>query len=289
MENKDKVISVVYDTRKPMCKQLSFNSARSSDVYAIMNLRDKTVNRSKVKPSGLSFAVMFSGGYDSTALVLRHLERGDCVYPYFVGFQTDSAIGYQYKMADLEILAIQSFYGHELCKSLWCTVDCVGFSGMRSALIQQPILALIASTIAVPKNVHFTAVEIGFCMKDCAISFMTELKTIYNANCKINYKREIPLKFPLYQTSHDENIDYCNEFESTNNVDLPIHSSEKFKVSYYKSKENQKHVKMFVEFNNSTNGDNGTPKPDIHSNMLIEGNKNVILPSKYTILRCTLI
>lgn len=255
-------IEVKYDCRRPNIDPISGSSL--VEIHKVFEGSLKPVR------SGKSYAIMFSGGYDSMALMINHLLAGDEVYPYFVGFDTGASSADNRDLTNLAVDSLRYIYGDSLCHPLQTVCYINHTSSMEGSRVQQALLSVMASLLKMPKC-KVEAIEIGFCVKDCAISFMKELKALYKATANVVYNnRYVPLKFPLYQIYHEENVDVCHKFEKAYGVTLPIHRAEMFTETYYWSDKEQCSY-VYVLFNNRLKN----CKPDIYKNMLIKVSADV--------------
>ena len=169
-----------------------------------------------------SYAIMFSGGFDSLSLALRHLEKGERVFLLSVGFSDERTT------SSLTVRLLKSIYKNAVMGpfKLFAPifVDLEGVNG----LMQQPFTAFYAAHM--PDGVRRTvkAVECAYVMNDDAVSFQNELKAIYNNSmkCHLLDKERPPLKFPLIKISHQENLEYVAEIEKKYQIIFPAFSSE---------------------------------------------------------------
>ena len=179
------------------------------------------------------YAIMFSGGFDSLSLALRHLEKKERVCLMSVGFNENERCS-----AWLTVQILKSIYGEEYIKliKLFDTIT-VRNGESTSGLTQQPFCAFYASHM--PDSVADTAkaVECAYVMNDDAISYLNELKAIYSNAMKCHKNKSFPpMKFPLSKTAHFENIEYVQQIEAKHDVIFPALSSEFVKARMYKTK-----------------------------------------------------
>ena len=182
------------------------------------------------------YAVLFSGGIDSLSLAIRHLEKGDKVVLISINFNAN-----EQTIAYLCSRVLKKIYGSGSVRFLKIFSD-VFFLGheFNGGLNQQPICAHYAAYLPIYLMEKAEAVEIAYVMNDNAISFLEELKTIYDTTVKCKYFCEnihtAPLQFPLKQTFHAENIELINIIEKKYNVIFPTVSQENPQVKTYKTK-----------------------------------------------------
>jgi hypothetical protein len=169
-----------------------------------------------------SYAIMFSGGFDSLSLALRHLEKGERVFLLSIGFSDEQTT------SSLTVKLLKSIYNNAVIGPIKIFapiyIDLEGGNG----LLQQPITAFYASHMPDKVREVVKAVECAYVMNDDAISFQNELKAIYNNSikCHILDKERPPLKFPLTKVSHEENLEYVASIEKKYQIIFPALSSE---------------------------------------------------------------
>lgn len=181
-------------------------------------------------------AILFSGGYDSLSLALRHLEKGECVSLLSVCFcQQEQFAAY------LTFQVLRSIYGEEKVyfnRLLGPTY----LEGTESTegLLQQPTTAFFATLM--PKHIQSTAktLEFAYCMNDDAISYLPEIEQLYYTAFSFkaveNDSFKIPkITFPLSKTKHASNIYYVENIERKRRVIFPTFSSERCVVECYKA------------------------------------------------------
>ena len=169
-----------------------------------------------------SYAIMFSGGFDSLSLALRHLEKGERVILLSVGFSEERT------SSSLTVKLLKSIYKNAVIGPIKLFADIfIDLEGVNG-LMQQPFTAFYAAHM--PDDVRRTvkAVECAYVMNDDAVSFQNELKAIYNNSikCHLLDKERPPLKFPLIKISHQENLEYVAEIEKKYQIIFPALSSE---------------------------------------------------------------
>ena len=169
-----------------------------------------------------SYAIMFSGGFDSLSLALRHLEKGERVVLLSVGFSEERTT------SSLTVKLLKSIYKTAVIGPIKLFGDIfIDLEGVNG-LMQQPFTAFYAAHM--PNDVRRTvkAVECAYVMNDDAVSFQNELKAIYNNSmkCHLLDEERPPLKFPLIKISHQENLEYVAEIEKKYQIIFPALSSE---------------------------------------------------------------
>lgn len=181
---------------------------------------------------GPHYNVLFSGGFDSTALLIHHLERGDTVIPFYITFDERTKIS-----ANLIISILQTVYGTHKLRNLGSLFGNMYVTAATEfQFCQQAITAFYASFINQVYMENAIATEIAYCKNDDAISYLDDLRSLYTTNLNMRpYQNEIlgkrknsfvPLEFPLTKTLHYENSETVANFEKQHNVILPILSSD---------------------------------------------------------------
>lgn len=170
-----------------------------------------------------SYAIMFSGGFDSLSLALRHLEKGERVYLLSIGFSEERV------SSSLTIQFLKSVYGKEVVIGpikLFSDIYVDGES--MTGLTQQPFTAFYASYMPDYVCHSIKAVECAYIMNDDAISYQNEIKAIYNNAMKCHFTEHEypPMKFPLTKVTHEENLEYVAKIEKKYQIIFPAFSSE---------------------------------------------------------------
>ena len=176
------------------------------------------------------YNVFFSGGYDSLSLIIRHLEKGEKVEPFFIGFNDDTARVF----ADTCISILRRTYGGRIGTLKQIFTD-IGSNGNEdTCFIQQPICAFYAACIAPEYLNNAIATEVAYCMNDDALSYTEELKSLYSAGlrCRTHEYKEVPLVFPLIKNRHVENCQVVYAFEERHNVIFPVTGNEPANMYY---------------------------------------------------------
>ena len=95
-----------------------------------------------------------------------------------------------------------------------------------SGLQQQPFTALFAAMLEESVKSKVEAVECAYIMNDDALSYLEELKNLYNARA-VFYEQEKfpPLTFPLTKKKHWENVTTVKDFEEEHRVILPVYGT----------------------------------------------------------------
>lgn len=154
------------------------------------------------------YNVLFSGGYDSTALVLEHLQKGDVVIPFFITFDEPS-----YYIAQITIEILRYFPKNlSPLRPLFSPIAGTGYEEL--GFTQQSFSAFFASKISKDYLENCIATEIAYCMNDDALSYLDELKALYNSGletCFHSYRP--PIQFPMIKKTHFQNSESVLDWE----------------------------------------------------------------------------
>lgn len=217
-----------------------------------------------------SYAIMFSGGFDSLSLALRHLEKGERVFLLSVGFSEERTT------SSLTVKLLKSIYNDavigpiKLFASIF--IDLEGGNG----LVQQPFTAFYAAHMPDRVRQVVKAVECAYVLNDDAISFQNELKAIYNnsVKCHILDKENPPLKFPLTKVSHYENIEYVANIEKKYQIIFPALSSEGLICNKYTDKNDN----TLYTIKGGLNSDKPNKKCDVSGYLILEKSARKAFP-----------
>lgn len=183
--------------------------------FDIPEFAEKSYNPFNDEPH---YNVLFSGGYDSTALILNHLQKGEKVVPFFITFATP-----EFFVANVIIETLRYFYPETLAplKRLFGSITSYGNENFKMA--QQSFSAFLSAGIDEKQMRNCIATEIAFCMNDDALSYLDDLKAIYNGRLGTSmHSYRPPLEFPLIKTTHFKNSEVALEWEKKHNVVLPV-------------------------------------------------------------------
>lgn len=217
-----------------------------------------------------SYAIMFSGGFDSLSLALRHLEKGERVFLLSVGFSEERTT------SSLTVKLLKSIYNDAIIGPIKLFapifVDLEGGNG----LVQQPFTAFYAAHMPDRVRQVVKAVECAYVLNDDAISFQNELKAIYNnsVKCHILDKENPPLKFPLTKVSHYENIEYVANIEKKYQIIFPALSSEGLICNKYTDKNDN----TLYTIKGGLNSDKPNKKCDVSGYLILEKSARKAFP-----------
>lgn len=223
-------------------------------------IKDDSVTYSKDTNKD-SYCVLYSGGFDSTSIIIRHLEKGEIVYPYWVDINQHLN---ERIIAELTINKLREKFPYLLHSLSNIGGVTRGSSWESRCLNQQQVVAFFSSFIDFETRQSAKAVEIGYCMNDCALSFLDELVAIYDKANVLKgegYENLAPLTFPVKQKEHSNNVDTVYKFQTDYNIELPVFCSELAQVWGYDYSDT--HILLVL------NPDGETKKKESYRQMII--------------------
>ena len=138
-----------------------------------------------------SYLVPWSGGLDSTALILRLVNEGHRVEALYTNLNNSAQDARQLKA----VQRMHKLYFHKHHVDLNIVEGCsAGVAGGNPILLQQIVYHMFNIIRFVSYHEY---VAMGFVMNDDAISFLDDIKTIYNSYNVISNKPLPELVFPL--------------------------------------------------------------------------------------------
>lgn len=179
------------------------------------------------------YNVLLSGGWDSVALVLRHLEKGEKVLPFFINFAEELE-----PIVQLIVTVLRKVYGGEAIGSLKPLFSPVYLTGTEAmSLGQQSCAAYYASRIRDEYLENSIATEIAYCMNDDALSFEDNLQSIYKSSYYCKYpvpEKYVPLEFPEKKIKHYDNASFVLNWMNKHEIYLPVTALDicDFNISY---------------------------------------------------------
>lgn len=179
------------------------------------------------------YNVLLSGGWDSVALVLRHLEKGEKVLPFFINFAEELE-----PVVRLIVEILRKVYGGEAIGSLKPLFSPIYLNGTETmSLGQQSCATYYASRIRDEYLENSIATEIAYCMNDDALSFEENLQNIYKASYYCKYpvpEKYVPLEFPEKKIKHYDNASFVLDWMNKHEIYLPVTALDicDFDISY---------------------------------------------------------
>ena len=140
-----------------------------------------------------SIGIVYSGGYDSTVLMLQALMNGETVKPIIFNFAQDDII----KAVNLSIL--KNRFGENLLEPIW--FDFFGLQGgmCGTQCTQQLAIHNMLTYLSNDVLKSLKEIQVGYVMNDDAVSFQEELKGVVSTGFKIQDKVNVPITYPLIQ------------------------------------------------------------------------------------------
>jgi 7-cyano-7-deazaguanine synthase in queuosine biosynthesis len=126
--------------------------------------------------------VMSSGGFDSTYLIWKNLEEGNKVFPVYI----ETTIDPEQKKAEINALNIichyfSDIYGFSMI-NCWPERLELNVTYAKGIPLQQSQVWIYGAFLFSQKEQkNFDEVQIGYIMNDCALSYLDELKNLWNA------------------------------------------------------------------------------------------------------------
>lgn len=178
--------------------------------------------------------VLFSGGLDSTYLIWKNLEEGNVVLPIYIEIKNNE---YKSEIEKNRIYLIYDLlyekYGNIIEKPLELLDICLKSScGGGELLFKQLPIWLLGVLYLQDKSVD--EIQLGYVMNDDMVSYVDDVKTIYDSYKSI-LRKIIPLKFPLLKTKKNEIISELPKeyFDLTISCENPLNVDKNNKIFTY--------------------------------------------------------
>lgn len=213
--------------------------------------------------SNKKVCVMFSGGYDSTALLIDNLEKGYEVYPIEILFNEEDGL-----IKKIIIHELKKRYKrlHKLTTiaNLLDTHNQSEFE--RVGWNQQPLCGFFCAFIPNYILKEVDEIQLAYVVGDAAISYLDNLKSIYKNAIEFKMHRfKIPeLTFPFTKRLHEENVDLVNEHN------LPCYAGDGTVYFKYGKKELKNSDKYYIVIEDEIETDSLNKSGNINKNYLIE-------------------
>ena len=172
-----------------------------------------------------SVGIVYSGGYDSTVLMLQALMNGETVKPIIFNFAQDDII----KAVNLSIL--KNRFGENLLEPIW-----FNFFGLQGGMCgtqctQQLAIHNMLTYLSNDVLKSLKEIQVGYVMNDDAVSFQEELKDVVSTGFKIQDKVNVPITYPLIQKHKYYIDDFIQQHLGCNHLCLSCQSPS---FNYYK-------------------------------------------------------
>ena len=168
--------------------------------------------------------VVYSGGWDSTLLMVRNLEAGKLVQPIWFNFANDEPLRH------IGHLILKNRYG----KFLLPPIDMGNFYSSadfeNNCCGQQAYIHFALGFLNIDSLMKLSEIQIGYVMNDDAISFLDELRKLTKTHFKIQHKAIVPVQYPLSQLSRGEvHYEVSDKLKSS----CPCISCERPEITWY--------------------------------------------------------
>lgn len=188
--------------------------------------------------------VLYSAGLDSTYLLLKELDKGNYVIPVTNLLNSDDLDFISHYIIQLNIHHLYRTNMNRLIYSVDSQVrNPSSFSYYQQAYNIMSIFVLGYNFLQ-----YVDEVQIGFTLKDEGVSYISELRTLFNTSLKFMPDEETPLKtklvFPLSRMSKPMIAEKLEKLQKKNNTNLRILSCEK---SFSRIENDDKEVVMTIK------------------------------------------
>lgn len=175
-----------------------------------------------------SVGIVYSGGYDSTVLMIQALMNGETVKPIIFDFAQDNII----KAVNLSIL--KSRFGDKLLKPIWFNLFGLQDGMCGKQCTQQLAIHNMLTYLSDDVLKSLKEIQIGYVMNDDAVSFQNEFKSVVSTGFKIQDKVNVPITYPLIQKHKYYIDDFIQQHLGYNHLCLSCQSPS---FNYYKDSE----------------------------------------------------
>ena len=217
----------------------------TSDIW---HLRNKN-------PKAKVVGIMFSGGLDSTTLLLRELNKGNIVIPILNKFNSsdDETNMFKYMMAQIALNKINEKISKIKNKKMFlvspiiCNHIQFGCLGHGFVFTQQLFNSVAPACIGYERIRLIDEIMIGTVLGDQGVSYINDMRRIYNDAMKFQIKSDnstsyiagrenkiAKLTFPLFKTEKsqikNEFTDLCKHVFDFTEMELPVFSCENLNI-----------------------------------------------------------
>lgn len=232
----------------------SFSSINNNMRYIYGNCTSDIWYLRNKCPKAKVVGIMFSGGLDSTTLLLRELNKGNIVIPILNKFNTsdDETSMFKYMMAQIALNKINEKISKIknkkmlLVSPIICNHVQFGCLGHGFVFTQQLFNSVAPACIGYERIRSIDEIMIGTVLGDQGVSYINDMRRIYNDAMKFQFKipdgnyisgREnkiAKLTFPLFKTDKsqikDEFTDLCKTKFGFTEMELPVFSCEDLEI-----------------------------------------------------------
>lgn len=142
--------------------------------------------------------VVYSGGWDSTLLMLRNIEAQRFVQPILFDYPNDNAI----REIGLKILGAKC--GRFILPPISISPLTIGGNVENNCCGQQAYIHFMLGFLPVDLLPMLSEIQVGYVMNDDAISFLDELRSLTKTHFAIQHKLNVPVTYPLTKISRGE-------------------------------------------------------------------------------------
>lgn len=226
--------------REAVQYNIQLNGRFTRDVeYDIVRLKDF---RERF-PDKKIVIVLYSAGLDSTYLLLKELDKGNYVIPVTNLLNSDDLDFISHYIIQLNI---HHLYRTNLNRLIY-SVDSQVRNHSSFSYYQQAYNIMSIFVLGYDYLQYVDEVQIGFTLKDEVVSYIPELRTLFNTSLKLMPDKETPLKiklvFPLSRMSKPMVAEKLEKLQKKNNTNLRILSCER---SFTRIKNDDKEAVMAI-------------------------------------------
>lgn len=171
--------------------------------------------------------VLYSAGLDSTYLLLKELDKGNYVIPVTNLLNSDDLDFISHYIVQLNI---HHLYRTNLNRLIY-SVDSQVRNPSSFSYYQQVYNIMSVFVLGYDFLQYVDEVQIGFTLKDEGMSYISELRTLFNTSLKLMPDEEVPLKtklvFPLSKMSKSMIAEKLEKLQKKNGTKLKTLSCEK--------------------------------------------------------------
>lgn len=159
----------------------------------------------------MNIFIPWSGGADSTYLILKTLQEGHTVYSgYFELQNNEEKVKRELNAINKMLPFFKQYYKNTFIYQKSLTE--IGLNGQKNIFhLCQPPIWIFSSIYSIEENID--KVYLSYIMNDDAISYLKEIEQLFNSYLAFTDKKDLKLEFPLMKTSKQEILSYLYEFE----------------------------------------------------------------------------
>lgn len=189
--------------------------------------------------------VLYSAGLDSTYLLLKELDKGNYIIPVTNLLNSDDLDFISHYIIQLNI---RHLYRTNLNRLIY-SVDSQVRNNSSFSYYQQVYNIISIFVLGYNFLQYVDEVQIGLTLKDEGVSYIPELRTLFNTSLKLMPDEEAPLKtklvFPLSKMSKPMIAEKLEKLQKKNNTKLRILSCER---SFSRIENDDKEAVMIIKY-----------------------------------------